>query len=123
MYQYLGADHHGYIPRMKAAMGFLGFDSNNLEIILAQMVSLLKDGEPYKMSKRAGNFILMSDVVDEIGSDALRYIFLSKKCDTHLGLILVICKKKIALILCIISTMHTLEFIKYLLKLVKKSMM
>lgn len=79
-----GADHHGYIPRMKAAMEFLGFDSNNLEIILAQMVSLLKDGEPYKMSKRAGNFILMSDVVDEIGSDALRYIFLSKKCDTHL---------------------------------------
>lgn len=62
----------------------MGFDSNNLEIILAQMVSLLKDGEPYKMSKRAGNFILMSDVVDEIGSDALRYIFLSKKCDTHL---------------------------------------
>ncbi|ECQ9024375.1 arginine--tRNA ligase, partial [Campylobacter jejuni] len=59
-----GADHHGYIPRMKAAMEFLGFDSNNLEIILAQMVSLLKDGEPYKMSKRAGNFILMSDVVD-----------------------------------------------------------
>lgn len=48
------------------------------------MVSLLKNGEPYKMSKRAGNFILMSDVVDEIGSDALRYIFLSKKCDTHL---------------------------------------
>ncbi|EPP4226474.1 arginine--tRNA ligase [Campylobacter coli] len=79
-----GADHHGYIPRMKAAMEFLGFDSNNLEIILAQMVSLLKNGEPYKMSKRAGNFILMSDVVDEIGSDALRYIFLSKKCDTHL---------------------------------------
>lgn len=79
-----GADHHGYIPRMKAAMEFLGFDSDKLEIILAQMVSLLKDGEPYKMSKRAGNFILMSDVVDEIGSDALRYIFLSKKCDTHL---------------------------------------
>ncbi len=48
------------------------------------MVSLLKGGEPYKMSKRAGNFILMSDVVDEIGSDALRFIFLSKKSDTHL---------------------------------------
>ncbi len=79
-----GADHHGYIARMKAAMEFLGLNPDKLEIILAQMVSLLKNGEPYKMSKRAGNFILMSDVVDEIGSDALRYIFLSKKCDTHL---------------------------------------
>ncbi|MBM0636695.1 arginine--tRNA ligase [Campylobacter sp. VicNov18] len=79
-----GADHHGYIFRIKAAMEFLGFNPDNLEIILAQMVSLLKDGEPYKMSKRAGNFILMSDVIEEIGSDALRYIFLSKKCDTHL---------------------------------------
>ncbi|MCH5336939.1 MAG: arginine--tRNA ligase [Campylobacter sp.] len=79
-----GADHHGYIPRMKAAMEFLGFDSNKLEIILAQMVSLLKDSQPYKMSKRAGNFILMSEILDEIGADALRFIFLSKKCDTHL---------------------------------------
>lgn len=79
-----GADHHGYIPRMKAAMDYLGFNPDNLEIILAQMVSLLKDGEPYKMSKRAGNFILMSDVLNEIGADALRYIFLSKRCDTHL---------------------------------------
>ncbi|TEY02373.1 arginine--tRNA ligase [Campylobacter sp. US33a] len=79
-----GADHHGYIARMKAAMEFLGFDSRNLEIILAQMVSLLKNGEPYKMSKRAGNFILMSDILEEIGSDALRFIFVSKKCDTHL---------------------------------------
>ncbi|MFG5142479.1 arginine--tRNA ligase, partial [Campylobacter lari] len=79
-----GADHHGYIARMKAAMEFLGHDSQNLEIILAQMVSLLKNGEPYKMSKRAGNFILMGDVLEELGSDVLRYIFISKKCDTHL---------------------------------------
>ena len=79
-----GADHHGYIARVKAAIHFLGYDENRLEVLLAQMVSLLKGGEPYKMSKRAGNFILMSDIVDEIGSDALRFIFLSKKCDTHL---------------------------------------
>ncbi|MBS4235474.1 arginine--tRNA ligase [Campylobacter vulpis] len=79
-----GADHHGYIPRMKAAIEFLGFNPQNLEIILAQMVSLLKNNQPYKMSKRAGNFILMSEILDEIGSDALRFIFLSKKCDTHL---------------------------------------
>lgn len=79
-----GADHHGYVSRMKAAMEFLGFDSAKLELILAQMVSLLKDGKPYKMSKRAGNFILMQDVLDDIGVDALRFVFLSKKCDTHL---------------------------------------
>ncbi|MCI4399031.1 MAG: arginine--tRNA ligase [Campylobacteraceae bacterium] len=79
-----GADHHGYISRVKSAIEFLGYDSSKLEVLLSQMVALLKDGEPYKMSKRAGNFILMKDVVDDIGSDALRFVFLSKKSDTHL---------------------------------------
>ena len=79
-----GADHHGYIPRVNAAVDFLGYDSNKLETQLSQMVSLLKDGEPYKMSKRAGNVILMSDIVEEIGADALRFIFASKKSDTPL---------------------------------------
>ena len=79
-----GADHHGYIPRVEAAVEYLGYDSKKLETLLAQMVSLLKDGEPYKMSKRAGNVILMSDIVDEIGADALRFIFASKKSDTAL---------------------------------------
>ncbi|QOY52391.1 arginine--tRNA ligase [Candidatus Sulfurimonas baltica] len=79
-----GADHHGYIPRVNAAIEYLGYDSNKLETLLSQMVSLLKDGEPYKMSKRAGNVILMSDIVEEIGSDALRFIFASKKSDTAL---------------------------------------
>ncbi|MCX2716152.1 arginine--tRNA ligase [Helicobacter sp. MIT 21-1697] len=79
-----GADHHGYIARVKAAIHFLGYDENKLEVLLSQMVSLLKGGQPYKMSKRAGNFILMKDVVEDIGSDALRFIFLSKKPDTHL---------------------------------------
>lgn len=79
-----GADHHGYIARVKAALEYLGFQSQRLEILLAQMVALLKDGIPYKMSKRAGNFILMKDVVDEVGADALRLMFLSKKPDTHL---------------------------------------
>jgi len=79
-----GADHHGYIPRLKAAIKFLGFDPQRLEVLLAQMVSLLKGGEPFKMSKRAGTFILMRDVVEEMGADALKFIFLSKKSDTHL---------------------------------------
>ncbi|RXJ84472.1 arginine--tRNA ligase [Arcobacter cloacae] len=79
-----GADHHGYIPRVKAAIEFLGNDSSKLEVILSQMVQLLKGGEPYKMSKRAGNVILMSEITEEIGSDALRFIFLTRKSDTHL---------------------------------------
>ncbi len=79
-----GADHHGYIPRVKAAIEFLGNDSSKLEVILSQMVQLLKGGEPYKMSKRAGNVILMSDITEEIGADALRFIFLTRKSDTHL---------------------------------------
>ncbi len=79
-----GADHHGYIKRVKSSVEFLGNDSSKLEIILSQMVQLLKGGEPYKMSKRAGNVILMSDIVEEIGADALRFIFLTKKSDTHL---------------------------------------
>ena len=79
-----GADHHGYITRVKAAIKFLGNDPEQLEILLSQMVSLLKGGEPYKMSKRAGNVILMSDITEEIGADSLRFVFLTKKSDTHL---------------------------------------
>lgn len=79
-----GADHHGYIARIRASVAFLGYDEKKLEVLLSQMVSLLKDGEPYKMSKRAGNFILMSEIIDEIGIDALRFIFLTKRADTHL---------------------------------------
>ncbi|MEA1917665.1 MAG: arginine--tRNA ligase [Campylobacterota bacterium] len=79
-----GADHHGYITRVNAAIDFLGYDYKKLEVILSQMVSLLKNGEPFKMSKRSGTVILMSDVLEEIGSDALRFIFASKKCDTAL---------------------------------------
>ncbi len=79
-----GADHHGYIPRVKAAVEFLGYDSGKLEVLLSQMVALLKGGEAYKMSKRAGNFILMKEVIEDVGADALRLIFLSKRADTHL---------------------------------------
>lgn len=79
-----GADHHGYIARVKAAIKYLGNDPERLEVLLSQMVQLLKGGEPYKMSKRAGNVILMSDIVEEIGPDALRFVFLTKKSDTHL---------------------------------------
>lgn len=79
-----GADHHGYIKRVESAIEFLGYESKRLEVLLTQMVSLLKDGQPYKMSKRAGNFILMRDVVEEVGSDAIRFTFASKRPDISL---------------------------------------
>lgn len=79
-----GADHHGYIKRMSAAIHFLGHDESKFEVILMQMVSLLKNGEAFKMSKRAGTAILMSEILGEIGADALRFMFISKKNDTHL---------------------------------------
>ena len=79
-----GADHHGYMARVRASLEFLGHDSRKLDIQLAQMVSLLKDGEPFKMSKRAGTVIGMNDIVEEIGMDALRFMFASKKSDTPL---------------------------------------
>ncbi len=79
-----GADHHGYISRVKSAIDFLGYESQKLEVLLTQMVAILKDGQPYRMSKRRGNFVLMSDVVDEVGSEPLRFIFASKAPDISL---------------------------------------
>lgn len=79
-----GADHHGYIARLKAGVKFLGYDEKRLEVVLMQMVSLLKDGKPFKMSKRAGTSILMSDIYEEIGADALRFMFISKSNTTPL---------------------------------------
>ena len=72
------------MARVKASLEFLGHDSSKLDIQLTQMVSLLKDGQPFKMSKRAGTVVGMNDVVEEIGSDALRFMFASKKSDTAL---------------------------------------
>ena len=79
-----GADHHGYIPRLRASIHFLGYDENALEIALMQMVNLLKNGEAFKMSKRSGTSVLMSDVLSAIGKDNLRFMFISKKGETPL---------------------------------------
>ena len=87
-YQYLvniwGADHHGYIPRMKAAMKALGYNSDNLLIDLCQMVRMVENGVEVKMSKRTGNAITLRELIDDIGLDAARYFFLSKALDSHL---------------------------------------
>ncbi|WP_027086376.1 arginine--tRNA ligase [Cohnella panacarvi] len=79
-----GADHHGYIPRMKAAMAALGNDPDKLTVLIAQMVSLFQDGEKVKMSKRTGKAVTMEDLMDEVGVDAIRYFFTMRGMDSHL---------------------------------------
>ena len=79
-----GADHHGYIPRMKAAVKSLGYNSDNLHIDLCQMVRMVENGKEVKMSKRTGNAITLRELIDDIGLDAARYFFLSKALDSHL---------------------------------------
>lgn len=79
-----GADHHGYIPRMKAAIEALGYDRKRLEVEVIQMVNLLRDGEKVKMSKRTGNAVTLRELVEEVGLDAVRYNFAMRAGDTHL---------------------------------------
>ena len=79
-----GADHHGYIPRMQAAIQALGYDRDALEVEIIQLVHLYKNGEKMKMSKRTGKAVTMRDLVDEVGLDAVRYFFAMRSSDTHL---------------------------------------
>jgi arginyl-tRNA synthetase len=79
-----GADHHGYIPRMKAAIQALGYDKDTLEVEIIQLVHLYKDGEKMKMSKRTGKAVTMRDLVEEVGLDATRYFFAMRSADTHM---------------------------------------
>ena len=81
-----GADHHGYIARMKAAIQALGHQKVSLEVDLIQMVRLVENGQEVKMSKRTGNAITIRELVDDIGCDAARYFFISKAVDTHMDL-------------------------------------
>ncbi|KKO52588.1 arginine--tRNA ligase [Paenibacillus sp. DMB20] len=79
-----GADHHGYVPRMRAAMEALGNDPSKLIVLIAQMVSLFQNGEKVKMSKRTGKAVTMEDLMDEVGVDAIRYFFTMRSMDSHL---------------------------------------
>lgn len=89
-----GADHHGYIPRMKAMLAGLGHSPEALEVLLIQMVNLLRDGKPYIMGKRSGNFITLKEVVDEVGRDACRFFFLMRRCDSQLDFDLELAKQQ-----------------------------
>ena len=79
-----GADHHGYVPRVKAAIKAFGKDENLLNVLLIQLVSLIEGGEQKAMSTRAGEFVTLREVLDDVGKDAARFIFLTRRCDSPL---------------------------------------
>jgi arginyl-tRNA synthetase len=79
-----GPDHHGYVARMGAAMRALGHPPDALEILIVQLVTLLRDGQPVRMSKRRGEFVLMEELLEEVGRDAARFTFLTRRHDSPL---------------------------------------
>ena len=79
----LGADHHGYVPRMKAALKALGVDENRLDVVIMQMVRLVRDGEVYKLSKRSGKAITLATLLDEVPIDAARFFFNLREANSH----------------------------------------
>ena len=90
----LGADHHGYINRLKAAITMMGEDANKLEVKILQMVRLLKNGEEIKLSKRTGKTLTLNDLLQEVGVDAARYFFSSRSLDTQLDFDMELATKK-----------------------------
>ena len=90
----MGADHHGYVPRMEAVLEAMGYDKKIFKILLVQFVSLLRAGEKVSMSTRSGEFETLADVVSEVGVDAARYFFLMRSSDTHLDFDLELAKKE-----------------------------
>ncbi len=89
-----GADHHGYVSRLKAALQALGYDPRLLSVVLVQMVNLTRQGEPVRMGKRSGEFVSLREVLDEVGRDAARFFFLMRKVDSHLDFDLELAKKE-----------------------------
>ncbi len=80
----LGPDHHGYEGRMQAGLKSFGYPDGTLEVLLLQLVTLMREGQPVKMSKRAGEFITMDDLLDEVPKDAARYFFIMRNTSSHL---------------------------------------
>ncbi len=89
-----GADHHGQIPSMRAALTALGFDPKAFHVILIQMVRLLKDGQEVKMSKRSGSYVTLGELIDEVGADAARYLMLMRSPESQLDFDLDLAKKQ-----------------------------
>lgn len=80
----LGADHHSYITRLKAAIQALGYEADKLDVDIIQMARMIKDGQEFKLSKRSGKAVSLRDLLDEAGSDAVRYFFVSRAADTQM---------------------------------------
>ncbi len=89
-----GADHHGYVPRIKAVIRALEQPDEKLTVMLVQMVSLLRDGKPVQMSKRAGEFVTLREVMDEVGADTTKFIFLTRRPDSHLDFDIEVAKRE-----------------------------
>jgi len=89
-----GADHHGYVSRLRAAVQGLGYDPNVLKVVLVQMVQLTRKGEPVRMGKRTGEFVSLEEVLEEVGRDAARFFFLMRKSDSHLDFDLDLAKQQ-----------------------------
>ena len=90
----LGADHHGYIPRLKASIEALGNDPDKLQVDIIQMVRLVENGEEVKMSKRLGNAVTIRELCEEVGVDAVRYFFVQRAVDTHFDFDLGLARKQ-----------------------------
>jgi arginyl-tRNA synthetase len=88
-----GADHHGYVPRLQAAVEALGY-AGRVKVILVQLVSLVRHGEPVAMTTRGGTFVTLREVLDEVGQDAARFIFLTRRSDAHLEFDLEVAKEQ-----------------------------
>lgn len=89
-----GADHHGYEPRMRAGVRCLGYPEESLKILFVQFVTLLREGKPVSMSTRAAEFVTLREVLDEVGSDAARFMFLTRRSDSHLDFDLELVKRE-----------------------------
>ena len=89
-----GADHHGYVARMKAAMDAIGYGAEHLEIILGQLVKLYQGGEPVAMSKRTGEIVTLDELLEEVGPDAARYFFLQRSSDSPLDFDIELAKRE-----------------------------
>ncbi|MBQ3113639.1 MAG: arginine--tRNA ligase [Phascolarctobacterium sp.] len=89
-----GADHHGYIARMKAAVGALGYRPDQLEVLILQMVSLYRNGELVKMSKRTGQSVTLNELIEEVGTDAARFFFVMRSIDSQLDFDLTLATEK-----------------------------
>jgi arginyl-tRNA synthetase len=89
-----GSDHHGYVPRVRAAIEALGHPADILKVLLVQFVNLVREGKKISMSTRSGEFITLREVLDEVGPDAARFFFLTKRCDSHLDFDLDLAKKQ-----------------------------